>query len=247
MKAVGIDGCRYGWVTACYNDGKVLIFKNINDVIKHYGDAYSFLIDIPIGLVSEKNNVRNCEKTARAVLPANRKSSVFSIPCREALTAANYAEANGINRQIMDCGISKQTWFILPKIKELDDVLINDHNIRLRFKESHPEIAFQFLNGGSPLLYSKKTADGATERLAILMRYNEQSESLYTKALIDYKRLEVAKDDILDALCLALTQNLLLAQPDSYKVNRFASNPLLDEHGIEMAIYYSKYKHSGLE
>jgi len=247
MKAVGIDGCRYGWVSACYDDGEVLIFKNINDVIEHYDDEDSFLIDIPIGLASEKNNVRTCEKSARAVLPANKKSSVFPIPCREALTAANYAEANAVNRQVMGCGISKQTWFILPKIKELDDVLVSNITMRLRFKESHPEIAFQFLNGGSPLFHSKKTADGVAERLAILMGYNERSDSLYTKALTDYKRQHVAKDDILDALCLALTQNLLLAQPDGYKVNRFASNPLLDGHGIEMAIYYAKHKRPGLD
>jgi len=236
MIAVGIDGCRYGWVTACYDDSEVLIFKTINDVIEHYGDSYSFLIDIPIGLASEKCKTRTCEKAARAVLPINRKSSVFSIPCRETLTAAGYAKANGINRQIMGCGISKQTWFIMPKIKELDDVLLSNIDMRLRFKESHPEIAFQFLNGGSPLLHNKKMADGVNERLAILMRYNERSESLFQKAVSNYKRPEVARDDILDALCLALTCALMTEASD--RVRRFESTPLLDEHGIEMAIYY---------
>jgi len=233
--AVGIDGCKYGWVTACYDDGTVHIFKTIKDIIAYYGTSCSFLIDIPIGLASRECSTRTCEKAARAVLPANKKSSVFSIACREALTADSYADANEINRQIIGCGISKQTWFIMPKIKQLDDVLVANSDIRLRFKESHPEISFQVLNGGIPLKYNKKTNDGIAERLAILMKYNDRAEALYKKALIDYKRYEVAKDDILDALCMAQTYYNMKQDPGT--VVSFPSSPLSDAHGIEMVIY----------
>ena len=238
MKTAGIDSCKYGWVAASYNDGQVLVFKTIAEILDHYKDDYAFLIDIPIGLSGENRNNRTCEKEARTALPANKKSSIFPVPCREALHAGSYNEANAINKAILGRGLSKQSWFIMPKIKEVDDLLIQDPDVRLQIHESHPEIGFQFLNGNAPLLYTKKTIEGIAERLSILTMHNHRSESLYKKALLQYKRNQVAKDDILDALCLALMQDVIHSQPNKYKMCRFASNPLHDEHGIEMAIYY---------
>jgi len=238
MNAVGVDGCKYGWVTASYNDGAVLLFKNIKDVFDHYGKDAAFFIDIPIGLASTAFAIRTCEKTTRAILPAKRKSSVFSIPCREALTAKTYAEANKVNRNVLGCGISKQTWFIMPKIKQLDDVLTKDYDLRNQIKESHPEIAFQFLNKGIPLAHSKKTLEGIAERLDILMRHDERSGVFFKKAIAYYKRGDVAKDDIADALCLALIIKCINEQPHRYKKGSFSSSPLQDEYSIEMAIYY---------
>lgn len=237
MKAVGIDGCKYGWVVACYNEEQVLLFKNIDDVIAYYGNDAKYLIDIPIGLASKKMPFRNCEKQARAVLSVKRKSSVFAVPCRETLSAVDYPEANEINRSILGCGISKQSWFILPKIKEVDNLLFDKPEIRSIIKESHPEIAFQFLNGGFYLMHTKKSEEGRTERLAILNRHDTKSGQLFEEALRSYKRKEIAEDDILDALCLSLTQSLIISQPASRRA--IPMHPEFDEQGIGMGIYYA--------
>lgn len=238
MKAVGIDGCKAGWIAACYEDEKVLLFSTLEKLVNHYADGYIFLIDIPLGLASEKFKPRTCEEQARRVLPANKKSSVFPVPCREALYALTYAEANDLNKKILGKGISKQSWFIMPKIKEANDFLICNPDIKSRLKESHPEIAFQFLNDGKPLIHRKKTPEGVAERLRIVSKLDDRSEMLYVKALLGYRRYEVAKDDILDALCLALMQQVITANPDKYVLSSFPSNPSLDDKGIEMAIYY---------
>ena len=237
MKAVGIDGCKHGWVAACYDEEKVLLFKNIDDVVAYYGNDSKYLIDIPIGLASKKMPVRTCEKQARTVLPVKRKSSVFAVPCRETLSAFDYPKGNEINRSILGCGISKQSWFILPKIKEIDDLLFDKPDIRSIIKESHPEIAFQFLNGGFYLMHTKKSEEGRAERLAILNRHNTKSEQLFEEALRSYKRKEVAEDDILDALCLSLTQSLIISQPASRRA--IPMHPEFDERGIGMGIYYA--------
>lgn len=238
MKKVGIDGCKYGWIAACYDDEQVLLFKDITQLMIHYANGYTLLIDIPIGLASKKCKPRTCEKDARKALPTGKKSSIFPVPCREALHAGSYCEANTVNKLILGSGLSIQSWGIMPKIKEVDDMLIHNPLIRPHVKESHPEIAFQFLNRGIPLRYTKKSAEGINERLTILNMHDARSENLYNKALVNFRRKQVAKDDILDAMCLALMQQVINLLPDNYSLSCYASKPPYDEEGIEMAIYY---------
>ncbi len=98
-----------------------------------------------------------------------RQSSVFSIPSRAAVYAADeefstierwyaaHREASRIARETSDPprGVSIQAFGIFSKIRELDRLLIARPELRSRIVESHPEAAFRQLNGGS--------ADGAAE------------------------------------------------------------------------------------
>lgn len=145
MKLVGVDGCRSGWIAVSLSDNCALLFDKLNDMVTHYDDETIFLIDMPIGL---PNNTieRTCERTARQELSSQRKSSIFPIPCRKAVYAETYEMASRINRNVLQKGISKQTWFICSKIKELDHLLLQDKNLQTRCKESHPELAFHYLN-----------------------------------------------------------------------------------------------------
>jgi predicted RNase H-like nuclease len=246
MKAVGIDGCKYGWVAACYDEEQVALFKDINELTARYGNDYTLLIDMPIGLASANSNPRTCETEARKALSGTKKSSIFPVPCREALQERSYPDKHlkdflktrESNRNVLGVGISIQSYCIMPKIKEVDDFIIKHPGVRQRLKESHPEIAFQFLNNGLPLLHGKKRPEGIAERLSILANHDNRSGTLYAKALTDYRRYKVAKDDILDALCLALMQQVIAANPDKFLLSSFPANPSLDEQGIEMAIYY---------
>lgn len=237
--AIGIDGCRYGWVTACYESETVKLFKNIAEVWAYFGKDCDFLIDMPIGLPSAKIPNRTCEQEARAVLPKARKSSLFPVPCREAFAAENYGEANAMNKSILGKGLSKQTWFIMPKMQELDE-LISNQAARLRFKEAHPEISFQFLNSGKPLTASKKTKEGIHERLSILQQFDSRTENLYQSTIHAFNRTAVSPDDILDALCLSAMQTIIQQNGKSQQQYTFPQKPIADEHGIEMAIYYGR-------
>ena len=234
MIFIGIDGCKAGWLSVSFQTEEILVFKNMKELVSYYQADFLVFIDIPIGLAGSKIKIRNCEKEARKLLKPNRKSSIFPVPCRESLKAQNYEEAKEMNRKILGCGISKQTWFIIPKIKEVDTFLIENRSFRSAIKESHPEICFQFLNKGVPLEHSKKTEKGIAERLEILMSYNKRSSELFKKALQTYMRKEVAKDDIIDAMCLAISAKLSLKFG-----HRIPSDTLVDEFGIEMAIHYA--------
>lgn len=239
MKAIGIDGCRYGWVSANYDDGQVLLFRTINELVNHYGTNNDFMIDMPLGLASNASAPRTCEKAARVILPPERKSTVFAVQCREVLDASSYEEASRINREILGCGISKQSWFILPKIKELDLLLTTRPTLVPSIKESHPEIAFQFLNGERPLRYNKKSPLGVTERLQILTGFFGETENIYDQAVHSFKRSMLAKDDILDSLCLAVVAASVSQRPE-LQLFSFKSIPPIDDCGIEMAIHYAK-------
>ena len=82
------------------------------------------------------------------------KSSIFNAPIRDVLKAKSYNEANTISKN-KGLGISKQSWNLVPKINELDQIL--QIKIRPQIYESHPELCFQIMNDGA-LKFSKKDA-----------------------------------------------------------------------------------------
>jgi predicted RNase H-like nuclease len=97
--------------------------------------------------------------------------------------------------------ISKQTWYILPKVREVDALLRQHRSVMLR--ESHPEVVFKALNKQS-LSHSKKTIEGREERLAILNHYCPEWISVLTDAIEQTKRSMAQPDDLIDAFALML-------------------------------------------
>jgi predicted RNase H-like nuclease len=57
--------------------------------------------------------------------------------------------------------ISKQTWGILRKIKEVDAFLSADLSRQSWIKEVHPEVSFAQWNSGKPILDNKIPASGS--------------------------------------------------------------------------------------
>jgi len=236
MKSLGIDGCKKGWFTVELTDvdWTTMVYKNINEIWDYYKNTNYITIDIPIGMRKNENMERKCDLEARRILGPGRESSVFPVPCREATYASSYEEAHKINKQKVNRGLSKQTWGIIPKIREVDILLMREKDSRNQIQESHPEIAFWALNGRKALKYNKKSENGIEERIEILSKYDGRILDIYEKSLAQYLRKEVAKDDILDAICMAITG--ALAQSKNYKT--IPSIIEKDEEGIEMKIVY---------
>ena len=153
MRALGIDGCRAGWAVALEVEGvlKVRVFETLAQMIEETG-ATRVVIDMPIGLPEHQD--REVESLARARL-GSRKASVFNVPVRSAVYAPTFEAACALNFEAKGKKISLQSWYLCPKIKELDGLLRHDESLRLRVFEGHPELAFAVLNG-SPMLASKK-------------------------------------------------------------------------------------------
>ena len=91
---------------------------------------------------------------------------------------------------------------IIPKIRELDEFLDEHREYKNVLCEAHPELCFTRLKGQA-LNTKKKETEGLEERRNILLKYlkNEMLDGIRDRA----KALNCMPDDIMDALCLAVS------------------------------------------
>jgi len=231
-----VDGCRAGWFAvaiASEAHWRFGLYRTIAEMACVYRWSELFLIDIPIGLPSITR--RRCDVEARRLLGRPQASSIFPVPCRAALAAADYRDACAINAQTLGAKLSKQTWNILPKIREVDEWLRQDGSARWR--ECHPELAFWALAGERLVGNGKKTLAGRDERLVLLRAYFKGTDVLLTAALAAHPRKAVASDDIVDALALAVTAWL-----SGGELARVPERPEFDATGLPMEMVFARLK-----
>jgi predicted RNase H-like nuclease len=194
-RVAGIDGCRAGWVvittgTRRNSPAAVAVVPDLAAVLSAPVDLVA--VDMPIGLPASGS--RACDVAARARL-GPRRSSVFPTPVRAVLGSDSYPEALARSRAVDGRGLSKQAWFLLPKIAELD--LLVSAASASRVCECHPESVFVTL-AGRPLQTTKHTAGGLAERAALLRPHFPDLDR-HLEARIPGARA----DDVLDAFAAA--------------------------------------------
>ena len=234
---VGVDGCKAGWFGVTLDPPRhpqFALYESIAALWHVHRNAAAILIDIPIGLISGAGPGRMCDAAARKVLTPRRQSTVFTPPCRQALSAQSYAEACRINARVCGRKISIQAWRISGKIKEVDDFLEACPEARCILRETHPEICFWALAGGQPMVYNKKSAPGESERLHLLEQVCPGSRDLFKTALARYPRKSLGRDDILDALANAVTA------PHLKSAAALPRHPPNDGRGLPMQIVYAR-------
>ncbi|MGH7885114.1 MAG: DUF429 domain-containing protein [Thermodesulfobacteriota bacterium] len=233
MQFIGVDSCKKGWFVVAINvslNWEVGVFENFGKVVSKYSSFDNLLIDIPIGLPTQGS--RTCDILTREKL-GRRGTSVFTVPCRRAIYSGSYEEACRINLEINGKKLSKQTWNIVPKIKQLEKFLVSNTYYLNKIRESHPEICFYTLSDSKPMQNSKKTEDGIKERLNLMKSIFPKAEILFKYSKQKFTRSEVSKDDIVDALILAISASNLTGNLVS-----IPQTPPKDEFGIEMEIVY---------
>jgi predicted RNase H-like nuclease len=226
----GADGCPAGWlVVFATPDGGGLAMREIG-VVPDFAalvglttGCAAVAVDIPIGLSNDGR--RQADFLARACIGA-RRSSIFPAPPRFLLDVPVYATANALSRARCCRGLQKQTFNIVPKIREADACMTPE--MQDRMVESHPEVCFWALAGDEPLAFSKHKAEGLEERLRLL-------ETVYGASIRDLTPPRgAARDDLYDACVLAWTA--------SHVANRTAvhlpSVPQRDARGLRMEIVY---------
>ena len=234
---MGVDGCRAGWFAVALDaagNTEFAIYADIAGLWQAHSKAAAILIDIPIGLISGAGPGRMCDAAARKVLAPRRHSTIFSPPCRQALSAQSYTEVCRINARVCGRKISIQAWGISGKIKEVDDFLEACPEARRILRETHPEICFWALAGGQPMVYNKKSAPGESERLHLLEQVCPGSRDLFKTALARYPRKALGRDDILDALANAVTALHLKSAAT------LPRHPPNDGRGLPMQIVYAR-------
>ena len=245
---VGVDGCSAGWFTVfltMQNEKKseksceweIGVFPKFSSLIdflkKRYEQAEPLiLIDIPIGLKAGGSGERLSDLGARRILKA-RKSSIFPLPCREAVYAETYEKASELNEKLTGKRISKQAWNIVPKIRDVDGFLTENEIFIEKIKEVGPEICFQTF-AGYPMKYSKKSSEGFIERKKTLGNICLFTDELVGTALSRYRRKDLAKDDILDALAAAITAK----EGCMYGFEYVPFEPEIDSQGLKIQLVY---------
>lgn len=235
---VGVDGCRAGWfaVWAPHSSFplKWAVYDSIFSLWEEHSTAAGILIDIPIGLPDRRYKFRECDRRARKILGTGLGSRVFPAPTREATRAGSYTEACAANLDAVGRKLSRQTYNICGKIAEVDHLLCGHTAPRAVICESHPELCFACrLNGCEPLRSSKKSAEGLTERLELLSAALPSAEATYEQVLKATRRIDVARDDILDALALLVSA---LSAERAFQV--IPEPPPEDSSGLPMRMVY---------
>lgn len=235
MVYTGVDACKRGWFAVMLREGsnwQVAVFSDIFNLWQQCKDSKLILIDVPIGLRQSASDKRDCDNQARKLIGTKRGSSVFPVPCRDAIYA-DRDEASKINEMIAGQKLSRQSLGIISMVRQVDQLLLSDETARLRIRETHPELCFWALNGGEPMKYSKKKRDGFLERMEVLLSVYPYTKELVYYAERKYPRKEVARDDILDALVAAAT-----ASKERQGLSFLPEKATFDSKGLPMQMAY---------
>ncbi len=237
-RVAGVDGCRAGWfvvITSVEEPPVKLGAKYIYscvastfaEVLSKTTDCRLVCVDIPIGLSDAQP--RQCDIQARKILGLGRASSIFPPPIRPCLLEKDYKNASRLNLENTGKKLTRQSFFIMPKILEVDQAMTP--KLQQRVREIHPELAFWALNDKKPMQHNKKTLAGRNERMKLLAPIFSDLEQLVAEAR---QPKEAAPDDILDAVAAAWTAG----QAVIGKAQTLPQNPELDSKGLRMEILY---------
>lgn len=246
----GVDGCKAGWVAVVRRHGQdisALVADSFAALIDTVPGDTVVAVDMPIGLPDfTHRGGRGPEVLVRRVL-GERQSSVFSIPSRAAVYAADeeftsierwyaaHREASRVARETSDPprGVSIQAFGIFSRIREVDRLLTARPELRGRIIESHPEAAFWRLNGGKAMALPKKIKGavnpaGMEERKVLLARCG------HDRAFLDLAPPRGGgEDDFLDAAAVML----VAARFARGEAVSFPDPPGIDGRGIPVAIW----------
>lgn len=234
----GVDGCRAGWLAAFWHprhhEVRIRAVASFHDIVKSPEQPQVIAVDMPIGLPDRAGpGGRAAERAVRPLLGA-RQSSVFAVPSRRAVAAADYRAACTAALATSDPPrkVSRQLFGLAPKIREIDALLRADAALAARVFEVHPEVVFWRLNGGAlpepKKVKSRPYGPGLALRRCLLIAAGFGLETVEAAPPPG-----TGPDDVLDALACATTAQRLrlgLARP-------FPDPPEHDAFGLPMAIW----------
>lgn len=213
MWVAGVDGCRGGWVAVLIeleasriSRAAIYLAHRVVEILDMEPALHAVAIDIPIGLLDRPEpGGRLCDREARRLLGRPRASSVFNPPLRQQLSAKVYGGS-------LTKGMSRQTFSLLPKIREVDEALLG--STRGLFYEAHPELAFALV-AGRPMTFNKKRVPGRRERVAVLRKLPAPWGDVLGRVLacgeICYRRSKIGRDDLVDAAILSWAASRIAA------------------------------------
>lgn len=218
----GLDGCRDGWLAAIEEHGvtRLQVLTSLESLFED-PELIAAVIDVPIGLPD--TGPRTCDLEARQLLRAPRASSVFPAPLRSMLLAHDQEEASRIRFAVEGKRCSVQLAAILPKIREIDNLLSPERQLKVR--EGHPEVSFAIMNGGRSMSHPKRRAAGRQERISVLADH-------FPDLLAALTRFGRFQEDAIDAYAMLWTARRLVRQTS----RTLSEARSVDRRGLRMEI-----------
>lgn len=231
---VGVDGAKSGWI-AVWRANNLLearVYPSPSSLVANHKQAQIIAVDVPIGLSDQ--GARMADAEARRFVGGRRACSVFSSPVRGILDATSQPEASRRHRAIDGRGFGAQSFAILPKIREWDELLQCDSQARLTVREIHPEVSFAALNGGlgRGLDFRKKAPEGIALRKELLSPIFGSAQLEGLLAMVD--RRMAAIDDVLDAVVALWSAERIITG----RAHSLPATPATDSAGLVSAIWY---------
>jgi predicted RNase H-like nuclease len=165
----GVDGFKEKWraVLGNFDTGEVrLLDLPLEGTLNLSEKPAIIAVDVPIGLPEVTlPGGRTCDRLARQLL-GSRRGSVFSPIGRICLPMDDREKASRLSIKRGGIGIGVQSWGLKKKLLEIDRLMTPAKQQIVR--EVHPEVSFYEMNGGHPVIQSKKTLDGERRRVSAL-------------------------------------------------------------------------------
>jgi 8-oxo-dGTP diphosphatase len=231
----GVDGCKGGWIAAILRDRKLQLYKYgaFSELVHDNVHFDGMLVDMVIGLPGNLEQYKQRPDGVARRLIKPRTSTIFAVPARQAVYELTKEKQKKANVSVVGKGLSEQTIAIIPKMREIDEFLSDNRKYMNVIRESHPEVCFARLNG-RVLLTNKSKRDGICDRVRVLSKFLPDLSEDFVR--VSAKSLGCKPDDILDAICLAVTANL-----DSQgKTEVIPEVPSVDDKGLTMQMVIPK-------
>jgi len=246
----GVDGCSTGWLVVFVQcmSGELRPARTVSrfaEILAAPENPRIVAVDIPIGLPEHSEaKGRGPERVVRPLL-GMRRSSVFRVPSRAAVYAGVDASISEVKeRYLSSCAVArstsldkkafgKQSFYLFPKIAEVDSILRAQKQVNGRVFEVHPELAFWRLNSDRALDEPKKRKGRCHEPGLALRRRLLVAEGFPAMAVNADPPKGAGPDDLLDALaCSAIARRIHARRAQS-----FPDPCERDAFGLPMAIW----------
>lgn len=246
MAVVGANIFRGGWFAVQIDEdverpAEAECYPDAVSVMDAWGDASRVLLGMPIGLPDAERPTRRVDQAARRALKPLRHSSVFPVPSRAAIEAFRSGEAKSYqalsdrNHRELGKRLSRQSAALVPKIAELDELMLGDAAARGKIREAHRELCFWGLNGRRPMEHAKSGPEGIAERVRVLSDYLPWAQAFAKDARREFRR-QVPAAVVVDSLATALTA--VSSHPSLGDLQSLPTEPEMDACGLPMEMVY---------
>ncbi len=129
--------------------------------------------------------------------------------------------------------LSRQSWAILGKVREVDAFIRSNPQHQGWIREVHPEVSFWCWNARIPMRCRKKSGQGFAEReMLVIGHFPEACQAACRQLRVDLPRGRFGRDDLMDAFAALWTAERVYRG----KALVIPPDPPLDEVGLRMEI-----------